>query len=50
VCFVLLRVAHEQVLRGFAELTNASVLIVEALPKQAARLKWCNCFRITLGL
>ena len=44
--FVLLRVAHDQVLRGFAELTNASMLQVEALPKGAAGLKWFDCFRI----
>ena len=44
--FVLLRVAHDQVLRVFAKLNNASILRSEALPKRAAGLKWCDCFRI----
>ena len=44
--FVLLRVAHDQVLQVYAELTNASVSVTETLSNQAAGLKWCNCFRI----
>lgn len=44
--FVLLRVAHDQVLHVYAELTNASVSVTETLSNQAAGLKWCNCFRI----
>ena len=44
--FVLLRVAHDQVLRVFAELFNALKRFPDALPKGAAGLKWCDCFLI----